>query len=69
MAQKNLDRAALEHYEDWYGNNASIQCPICGKVYIASQFLNKGFRKCPKLGCGKSSIRITGDQVTVTWSE
>jgi Zn finger protein HypA/HybF involved in hydrogenase expression len=67
MSQRNLDKKALGQFEDWYGNNASIQCPACGKVYIASMFINKGFRKCPK--CGKSSIQITQGNATITSAE
>jgi Zn finger protein HypA/HybF involved in hydrogenase expression len=67
MSQRNLDKDALGHREDWYGNNAAIQCPSCGKVYIASKFLNKGFRKCPK--CGKSSIQVTDGKTTITSQE
>ena len=53
MTQRKLNKDDLARHEDWYGNNVSIQCPVCGKVYIASKFLNEGFRQCPS--CGKSS--------------
>jgi hypothetical protein len=66
LAQKQLNKKDLGQHEDWYGNNAAINCAVCGKLYIASKFLNKGFRKCP---CGKSAIKITATQVTVTFPE
>jgi transcription elongation factor Elf1 len=57
-------------HEDVYGNNAAVTCPLCSKVYIVSEYLNrtKG-RACPK--CGKSTAsfdEINGEKiVTLTW--
>jgi predicted RNA-binding Zn-ribbon protein involved in translation (DUF1610 family) len=67
MTQRNFDKENLNLFQDWHGNSASIQCPVCGKVYIASMSIGKGFRKCPK--CGKSSIQVTQEKVIVTSSE
>ena len=68
MAQRSLDRNLLGTNEDWYGNNAAINCPVCSKLYIVSSFLNKGSRKCPNPRCGQSSIHITKDKVTIEWA-
>jgi predicted GNAT family N-acyltransferase len=65
MECKTLDKATLGLHEDWYGNNAAVCCPVCGKVFIVSGFINKGQRICP--ACLRSSARITNDGVTVEW--
>ena len=57
MKTKEIDPKSLGHREDWLGNNAALECPVCGKVYIVSSFL-KHERRCP--GCGKSRASITG---------
>jgi len=67
MANKTLDRNALGQHEDWYGNNAAMRCPVCGKLYIVSEFIGKGHRQCPK--CQKSTAEITNDRVTIEWPD
>jgi hypothetical protein len=67
MAKKILEKGALGRNEDWYGNNAALHCPVCGKLFIVSEFLNKGPRDCPK--CHTSSAEITNEGVTVTWPD
>jgi N-acetylglutamate synthase-like GNAT family acetyltransferase/phage FluMu protein Com len=67
VGQKNLDRAALAVFEDWHGNNAAVRCPVCGKVFVVSGFLNKGERKCPR--CERSTARITKDDCTLRWPD
>jgi ribosomal protein S27E len=69
MKTKELDCQQLGQKEDWLGNNAALECPACGKVYIVSSFL-KNERTCP--GCGKSRARITGSKgrngkAIITW--
>ena len=56
--------------EDWFGNNAAITCPRCGKVYIVSGFIGRGERKCP--ACENSTGVVTGSkdkggEAYVTW--
>ena len=57
MKTKELIPDALGSREDWLGNNAAFECPVCGKVYVVSSFL-KHERPCP--GCGKSRGSVTG---------
>lgn len=64
---KVLDKDRLGDQEDWHGNNAAVSCPCCGKVYLVSQFLNKGTRQCPK--CKKSSLRFGTGQITLEWED
>jgi transcription elongation factor Elf1 len=52
MANRNLDKSALGHLEDWRGNNITLNCPACGKVFIVSGLSDKKGRDCPN--CGKS---------------
>jgi uncharacterized protein DUF6697 len=71
MKTKELDSQNLGPKEDWLGNNAAFECPLCSKVYIASAFL-KSERPCP--GCGKSRARVTGSEgkggkAIVTWDD
>jgi hypothetical protein len=65
MVTRNLDKSALLPNEDWYGNNAAVACPVCGKTFIVSGFISKGRRRCPK--CQKSAAEITTQQVTIEW--
>jgi predicted GNAT family N-acyltransferase len=65
--RRKLNKAALQHNEDWYGNNAAIFCPVCNKTYIVSGFLNKGCRQCPQ--CGRSFAQLTADSVMMEWRE
>jgi hypothetical protein len=67
MAKRMLDKMALHLNEDWYGNNAAITCSVCGKVFIVSGFLNKGFRDCPI--CHKTSAKMINDTVTIEWPD
>jgi rRNA maturation endonuclease Nob1 len=59
-----LDKAALGQFEDWYGNNAAVQCTACGKVFIVSAVLHRKGRSCPV--CGKSTATVTKQQVSIT---
>lgn len=65
--KRSFDKSHLRHDEDWYGNNAAVRCPVCGKTFIASTFINKGQRACPS--CNKSSAEITNDAVTIQWHD
>ena len=67
MAKKQIDKETLSRGEDWYGNNAAIRCPACGKVFIVSGFLNKGQRQCPS--CLRSTAQITNEQLTIEWPD
>ena len=58
MSKRELNPSNLQHNEDWEGNNAAFLCPHCGKVYLVSQLIHKGERKCPN--CSKSVARIIG---------
>ena len=69
MKIKELEPQKLGHKEDWLGNNAALECPVCGKVYIVSGFI-KHERRCP--GCGISRALITGaaskgGKAIITW--
>jgi hypothetical protein len=57
MKTKQLDPKSLSQKEDWLGNNAAFACPVCGQVYIASNFPPRE-RRCP--GCGCSRAQVTG---------
>jgi rRNA maturation endonuclease Nob1 len=59
-----LDKAALSQFEDWYGNNAAVQCTACDKVFIVSAVLHRKGRSCPV--CGKSTATVTKQQVSIT---
>ena len=59
-----LDKAALGQFEDWYGNNAAIQCTSCGKVFIVSSVLHRKGRSCP--ACGVCRAMITKQQVSIS---
>src|SRR6266851_3718365 len=61
--ERHLDKDSMRHVEDWYGNNAAVRCPVCGKLFIVSTFINKGQRDCPI--CHKSSAEITSAAVTI----
>jgi hypothetical protein len=67
MAKRTLDKKNLGQHEDWYGNNAAMRCPVCGKLFIVSRFIAKGQRRCPK--CLRSTAQITSEQVTIEWSD
>jgi hypothetical protein len=57
MKTRQLDPQNLGLREDWLGNNAAFECPVCGKVYIATGFPPKCERHCP--GGGKSCASVT----------
>jgi hypothetical protein len=59
-----LDKATLGQFEDWYGNNAAVQCTSCGKVFIVSAVLHRKGRSCPI--CGKRAATVTKQQVSIT---
>jgi hypothetical protein len=59
-----LDKAALGQFEDWYGDNAAVQCFSCGKVFIVSAMLHRKGRSCP--ACGKCKAIATKQKVSIT---
>ena len=62
-----LDQKNLKKNQDWLGNNIAVTCPVCGKVYLASYFLNRNKgRDCP--GCGKSKAFV-GKKGEPAWIE
>ena len=70
MRQRTIDH--MRDDEDWEGNNATVTCPACGKVFIVSELIHQGKRTCPK--CGKSTATIqggrkTGGTATITWHD
>ncbi len=65
--KRRLDKDHLRHDEDWYGNNAAVRCPVCGRVFIMSTFISKGQRECPN--CHRSSGEITNEAVTLQWPD
>ncbi len=71
MKIKQLDPQKLGPKEDWFGNNAALECPVCGKVYIVSSFM-KFERPCPN--CGISHALVTGShkkggKAIITWDD
>jgi len=71
MKTKELDPKNLGQREDWFGNNASFECPVCGKVYVVSGFI-KHERPCPN--CGESRGSVTGSyseggKAVVVWDD
>jgi hypothetical protein len=71
MKTRQLDSQNLGLREDWTGNNAAFECPVCGKIYIVSSFI-KHERRCP--GCGKSRAFVTdtagkGGKATIFWDD
>jgi phage FluMu protein Com len=67
MAIRCLNKNALSRDEDWFGNNAAVRCPVCGRVFVVSGFIKKGQRQCPN--CQKSTAHITKEQATIEWSD
>lgn len=58
MKTKQLNPQQLGSKEDWEGNNIAFACPLCETVYIVSEQIHSGERKCP--ACGKSRGLVTG---------
>ena len=58
MNKREVSPKALQHNEDWEGNNVAFLCPHCGKVFIVSQLIHKGQRSCPN--CSMTVGKITG---------
>ncbi len=67
MAKRNFDRNTLSQHEDWYGNNAALCRPVCGKIFVVSGFINRGQRRCPR--CEKSTVQITSEQLSIEWPD
>jgi hypothetical protein len=59
MKTKNLNARQPGLKEDWLGDSAAIECPVCGKVYLVSGSINP-VRTCPN--CGQSHGHITGSR-------
>jgi Zn finger protein HypA/HybF involved in hydrogenase expression len=64
---RSLDKNALGKDEDWYGNNAAIACPECGKVFLSSQVLHRKGRPCPQ--CGKFRLTVRSGSAEITANE
>ena len=58
-----LDKQNLGPDEDWYGNNAAVRCPGCGKVFLSSQVLHRKGRACP--ACGKYKLTVGSSSAVV----
>jgi hypothetical protein len=58
MKTKQFNPQQLGSKEDWEGNNIAFACPLCEAVYIVSEQIHGGERKCP--ACGKSRGLVTG---------
>ena len=71
MPERPID--PTRHDEDWYGNNVAVTCPVCGKVYIGSSFLDGGLRRCPEPQCGRSMVRVAtqaqGGGAIIEWED
>jgi hypothetical protein len=71
MPERPID--PTRHDEDWYGNNVAVTCPVCGKVYIGSSFLDGGIRRCPEPQCGRSMVRVAtqaqGGGAIIEWED
>ena len=59
MKTKNLNAQQPDLKEDWLGNNAAFECPVCGKVYLVNGSINP-VRTCP--GCGQSHGHVIGSR-------
>jgi hypothetical protein len=58
--------------EDWEGNNIAFACPEpgCGKVFIVSEQMHGGERKCPTSGKSKGMVKggkKSGGTASITW--
>lgn len=67
MPKRNLDVSSDKHEisEDWEGNNAAFQCPVCNKIFIVTDnpivpksHDARGVRRCPS--CHKSTGNCHG---------
>lgn len=56
---EKIEISANDQKNDVHGNNAAVTCPVCGKVFIISDFLDKGVRVCPQ--CKLATGHITQD--------
>lgn len=60
MTRKDLDPNKLGTEDDWFGNNASFKCPICGNTFIVSGALNRNGRPCTNCGKSKGHCSTSG---------
>ena len=70
MAKRDLDPEKLASNEDWEGNNAALNCPQCGKVFIVSGLLHEHGRTCPSCGKSKGYVRggrRSGGEAYIEW--
>ena len=58
VMERHFDPQKLAQSEDWEGNNIAFQCPVCDKVYLVSEQIHRGVRRCP--GCGRSEGHVKG---------
>lgn len=65
MPSRDLEKDALGADEDWIGNGAAFKCPVCGKIYIVSAFLNRKGRACPS--CGRSRGSVSKWSARIVW--
>jgi hypothetical protein len=73
MKTKQLNPQQLGSKEDWEGNNIAFACPLCETVYIVSEQIHGGERKCP--ACGKSRGLVkggrkqSGSTASIVWED
>jgi hypothetical protein len=58
MERRELDPDNLAKSEDWQGNNVAFTCPACDRVFLVSERIHGGKRRCPD--CGKVTGFVTG---------
>jgi hypothetical protein len=56
--RREIDASKLT--EDFHGNNITVTCPLCGKVFVVSAILDGEGRACPNPACGRSKAVVTG---------
>jgi len=79
MLKRNLDTNPDKHEinEDWEGNNAAFQCPICSKIFIVTDnpvfsksHDGRGVRRrpsCGKLTGHRLGGRKSGGNAFIEW--
>jgi len=72
MNTKYIDKENIKKDEAWLGNNAAFVCPVCGQIYIVSDFPPRAGGGVQKCSCGKSEAHCTGkkdENGTEAWIE
>lgn len=70
--KRELDPENLQRHEDWEGNNASFTCPMCEKVFIASELIHRGEHDCPQCGRSKGKVKggkNSGGTASIEWED